>query len=106
MSRQTKKLYLFLNACGGNWRNAIYIPCREKRNNPGYLLAADWNGQPVIMTIDQFCQLTDTLIDPNECCGLLTESAFESLFSQYLLWRTASDIKEPVLFLSRELPDC
>lgn len=105
MSRQTKKLYHFLNACGGNWRNTIYIPCREERGNPGYLLAADWNGRPVIMTIDLFRQLTDIWVDPDECCGLLTESAFESLFSQYLLWHTASNVKEPVLFLSRELSD-
>ena len=48
MNPSTKQLYLFLAACGGNWRNTIHIACREERDSPGYLLAADRDGQPVL----------------------------------------------------------
>ena len=54
MNPSTKQLYLFLAACGGNWRNTIHIACREERDSPGYLLAADRDGQPVILGVHQF----------------------------------------------------
>ena len=79
MNPSTKKLYLFLAACGGNWRNTIHIACREERDSPGYLLAADRDGQPVILGVHQFYQLTGVWTDPAECCGRLTEAGFEAL---------------------------
>ena len=48
MASFTKQLYLFLTACSGNWRNSIYIKCQSDKDDPGYLLAADRDGQPVI----------------------------------------------------------
>ncbi len=48
MASFTKQLYLFLTACSGSWRNTVYILCQGETENPGYLLAADRNGQPVI----------------------------------------------------------
>ena len=87
ISSFTKQLYLFLTACSGNWRNSIYIKCQNEKDAPGYLLAADRDGQPVILGVQQFYQLTGVWIDPAECYGQLTEAGFESLYAQYLHWR-------------------
>ncbi len=73
MSSSTKQLYLFLTACSGNWRNSIYIKCQSEKDDPGYLLAVDRDGQPVIWGVQQFYQLTGVWIAPAECCGQLTE---------------------------------
>lgn len=86
-SSTTKQLSLFLTACSGNWRNSIYIKCQSDKDNPGYLLAADRDGQPVILGVHQFYQLTGVWTDPAECCGRLTEAGFEALYAQYLLWQ-------------------
>ena len=58
MLSSAKQLYLFLTACSGNWRNSIYVKCQGENDTPGYLLAADRDGQPVILGIHQFYQLT------------------------------------------------
>jgi len=93
--QQPKQLYLFLTACGGNWRNSVFISCCEE-HIPGWLLVADWNGQPVIMSIQQFYQMTGVWIDPAECCGQLTEAGFETIYTQYLLWRCPSVKEHPL----------
>ncbi len=96
MALSTKQLYLFLVACSGNWRNSIYIKCQGEKDAPGYLLAADRDGQPVILAVQQFYRLTGTWIDPAECCGQLIEASFEALYAQYLLWRLPTTEKHPL----------
>ena len=96
MTSSTKQLYLFLTACSGNWRNSIYIKCQSDKDDPGYLLAADRDGQPVILAVQQFYQLTGMWIDSTECCGQLTEAGFESLYAQYLLWRLPTAEEHPL----------
>ncbi len=96
MNSPAKQLYLFLSACSGNWRNSIYIKCQEETGTPGYLLAADRDGQPVVLGVQQFYQLTGVWIDPTECCGHLTEAGFESMYAQYLLWRCPTAEKYPL----------
>lgn len=96
MTTTSRQLYLFLSACSGNWRNSIYIKCQEEKDNPGYLLAADRDGQPVIFGVQQFYQLTRVWIDPAECCGQLTEAGFESLYAQYLIWLCPAAEKYPL----------
>lgn len=81
----TRKLYAFLTACGGNWRNTIHIPAQE--GHAGWLLAADRDGKPVVMNVDAFQNQIAEEIDTRECRGVLTESAFGDIFSQYLLWQ-------------------
>ncbi len=76
MNQQVKQLYLFLTACGGDWRNSVFISCREEQDAPGYLTAADRDGQPVIMAVQQSYQMTGVWIDSAECCGRLTEAGF------------------------------
>ena len=104
MNSSTKQLYLFLVACSGNWRNSIYIKCQKEKDNSGYLLAADRDGQPVVLSVQQFYQLTEVWIDPAECCGQLTEACFEALYAQYLLWQCPLADGYPLRQLSRETP--
>lgn len=103
MNPSTKQLYLFLTACSGNWRSSIYISCREK-DDPGYLLSADRDGEPIIMPVARFQQLTGELIDPTECCGLLTTEALRSLYAQYLLWRYPTAQNDSLHLLSQGSP--
>lgn len=105
MSTSTKLLYLFLVACSGNWRNSLYVFYQENKDIPGYLLAVDWDGRPIVMSVDQFHQLTGIWADSAECCGYLTEEGFSSLFRQYLTRHIASDGTNPLLLLSKQLQD-
>ena len=86
----SRQLYQFLTACSGNWRNTVHISCQEETDNSGYLLAADRDGQPVILPVLRFYELTGVQIDPAECCGQLTGVGFKTLYGQYLLWHAAS----------------
>ena len=104
MNPQAKQLYYFLAACSGNWRNCIYIKCLEIKDGPGYLLASDRDGQPVIMAVQQFYEPTGVWIDPIECCGQLTELGFEDLYPQYLLWCCPSAKERPLHWLSQTVP--
>lgn len=97
MSETSQRLYKFLSACAGNWRNAIYI----SDDGIGYLLSADRDGHPTIMAVEQFQQLAGEMIDPAECCGQLTADAFKALYAQYLLWQVPSAECDPLLFLSQ-----
>ena len=67
MNAECQRLYLFLAACQGNWRNSVCL----STDGPGYLLSADRDGRPVVMSVEQFRQLTGEAIDPAECCGQL-----------------------------------
>lgn len=101
MNPMTKQLYLFLTACGGNWRNTIYIP--GEKDGPGYLMAADRDGRPVIMAAEQFQQLSDEQIAPAECHGQLAQSAFQDIYAQYLLWQLPSAAQDPLRYLSQPI---
>lgn len=105
MSTSTKLLYLFLVACSGNWRNCLYVFGQEDKDTPDCLLAMDWDGRPIVMSVDQFHQLTGIRAESAECCGYLTEEGFRSLFRQYLIWHTASDGTSPLLLLSKQLQE-
>lgn len=89
--------YRFLSACQGNWRNSVYI----STDGPGYLLSANRDGHPIVMTVEQFQQLSGEQIDPAECCGQLTGEGFKTLYAQYLLWRLPSADADPLLALTQ-----
>lgn len=78
----TQKLYMFLSACGGNWRNTIHIEAADGC----ILMAADRDGQPVFFSAAAFQALTGERVDPEECRGRLTQDAFADIFAQYLIW--------------------
>ncbi len=89
---------MFLSACGGNWRNSIFV---SEKDTPGYLLTADRDGRPLVMAAEQFQQLTGEQIDPAECCGQLTGEGFAALYAQYLLWNLPSEQEKPLEYLSQ-----
>lgn len=95
MSEVNHQFYLLLSACAGNWRNCVYIPA----DDAGYLLSADRDGQPILMAVQQFQQLTGEQIDPAECCGQLSAEGFKRLYAQYLLWYLPSDSGNPLVQL-------
>ena len=92
MTVTTRHLYHFLRSCAGNWRNAVYILA----DGPIYLLSTDKDGQPVMMAVDHFQELTGEQIDPTECCGRLTAEGFNALYGQYLLWHQPSGSGNPL----------
>lgn len=85
-------LYNILSACAGNWRNCIYISA----SGSGYLLSTDRDSRPIVMSVEQFRQLTGENVDPAECCGQLTAEGFSTLFAQYLLWHLPSSSGNPL----------
>lgn len=100
MPINSQHFYLFLSACSGNWRNTVFI---TSKNTPGYLLTADRDGQPLVMAVEQFQQLTGEQIDPAECCGQLSEDGFTSLYTQYLLWHLPSAQEQPLKSLCQRI---
>ena len=92
LNSSANKLYLFLSACGGNWRRSVYISA----DGPGYLLTADRDARPVIMPVEQFHALTGERIEPAECCGQLTEDGFRALYAQYYIWQMPSAEDNPL----------
>lgn len=104
MTSLTRQLYLFLAACGSNWRNTIFVTSRREPSHPGYLLAADHDGSPVIIKAADFHYMTGVWIDPAECCGQISEASFEAMYAQYLLWHTPFAEGNPLQTLSQEPP--
>ena len=76
-TNHTYSMYDFLSSCGGNWRNAIFVSCSQ--------------GTPLVVCVQRFEGLSGQKIDPSECAGRLSRSAFESLYARYLLWQLDSD---------------
>ena len=62
MPKSRYLLYNILSACAGNWRNCVYISA----SGSGYLLSTDRDGQPIVMAVEQFRQLTGEQLDPTE----------------------------------------
>ena len=83
MITDTQRLYQFLLACCGNWRNSVYI----STDGPGCLLSAGRDGQPIVMAVEQFQQLTG--------------EGFKALYAQYLLWHLPSADTDPFLALTQ-----
>ena len=88
MKTTIQQLAEFLTVCRGNWRNACFISCNEcKCHSPcsGYLMSADAGGKPVLIPAAEYERLTAQRIDPSECRGQLSHSAFEDIYALYLI---------------------
>jgi len=85
MLTPTQRLYLFLTACRGNWRNTIHIA--EPESGQGYLMAFDGDARPVIMSVEQLHRYSGQQIDPAECLGRLSEGAFSEIYALWLCWQ-------------------
>ena len=94
MQYNRQYLYRFLNACEGNWRNAVFIQCSvcpfSEQLRPGYLLTADADGQPLLYPVEAFCRQTGEFITKDECIGEMSGYTFEQLYRSWLLWHTTS----------------
>ena len=77
-----------------DWRNACFISCGVcKCHSPcsGYLMSADAGGKPVLIPAAEYERLTAQRIDPSECRGQLSRSAFEDIYALYLNWCLSDD---------------
>lgn len=105
MKNEHAKLYRFLQAAAGNWRNAIFIMCGNCSCDnacpcAGFLLVAGADGTPMLLSADWFQKLTGEQIDKDECAAVLTRKAFESACSLWLKWQVDDPAQCPLLQLS------
>mgnify|MGYP000074122833 CR=1 FL=1 len=103
MKTESQNLYRFLNACEGNWRNAVFIECTACPYSAplcsGHLLTADLTGHPLLFSTEKFKELTGELVSKDECVGILSRYAFEKLYSRLLLWKTETQQQCSILQL-------
>ncbi len=96
MERETYRLYAFLRAAHGNWRNALAIICTDcpwgkTESCRGYLLTADEEGRPILIGTEQFATITGEQIDPMECKGFLYRHVLQGVYALYFEWHTVTD---------------
>lgn len=91
MKTSSYSIFDFLEHCGGNWRNTVYVPCgccfhpcRAKCR--GCLLTADMDGRPMAISVTRFEAITGQRVDLSECVGTLSRYAFDELFRHYRIW--------------------
>ena len=84
------KIYSFLRAVRGNWRNAIFVSCdcgdcMCGRATPcsGFLLAVDECGQIMLLPAEDIQRLSGETVDSSECIAILSRRAFDAAFSKY-----------------------
>lgn len=92
MQNINAKLYRFLQAAAGNWRNAIFIECGNcscSRVSPcsGLLLVSGADGAPILVTVEWFREQTGEQVDKDECAAVISRAAFESAYSLWLKWQ-------------------
>lgn len=90
------RVFRFLTAVEGNWRNAIHIECR-KADCPHagecaeVLFAADADGSPILMPVPVLRACGAPPVDKYECAGCLERSAFIAAYRRFLDWQTDTD---------------
>lgn len=92
MKKNNAKLYRFLQAAAGNWRNAIFIECGScscSRVSPcsGFLLVSGADGTPILLATEWFQMQTGEQVEKDECAAVISRAAFESVYSLWLKWR-------------------
>lgn len=106
METKQNAFYLFLSLTRGNWRNAIYIECKNKCNQDckGYLMISDTEGVPVLFPVSVFEEKIKETIDKSECSAILSKQAFESMYNRWLLWNVADKKKCSIPQLIENMP--
>ena len=107
------KLYAFLKAIRGNWRNAIYVSCNCATCPYGYspackgfLLTANEDGCPLVMSEQDFMTLSNESVEPSECWGTISREAFESLYMMFLQWHLEDTGSCPIRILGKQITGC
>ncbi len=95
MSTSIYSIFDFLKNCGGNWCNAVYIPCGFclhpcRAEQRGALLTADSDGRPRAISVVRYEAVTGQRVDPNECVGTLQRQAFDAVFRDFAVWECES----------------
>ena len=95
MSTTKYTLSDFTVGCGGIWQNAIFIPCGHcckpcGIRRCGCLMSGSISGEPILIGVRRYEQLTGHRIDPSQCAAILSRTAFESAYTRYLLWELDS----------------
>lgn len=109
MADKSSLLYSFLHAARGNWRNALYIGCRDCPYGqqplcPGSLMAMDSEGRPVLMPTELLQQASGETIDVDECVASLDCGGFAALYGRLIEWTVSSPKSCPLLELSTRPP--
>lgn len=91
MKTSSYSIFDFLEHCGGNWRNTVYVPCGCcfhpcRAECRGCLLTADMDGRPMAISVTRFEAITGQRVDSSDCVGLLDRYAFDELFRHYRIW--------------------
>lgn len=108
MMTNSYTLYDFLAGCEGDWRNTVFVTCSPCRNackalRCGYLLSADRDGRPHLVSVQCFERISGQKVDPTECAGVLSRHAFESVYRTYLLWELDHAGQCPLRHLSTQI---
>jgi len=71
----------------GNWHNAVHIECDSCATDcSGFLLGADRDAKPVLISVDSLKTALCEPVEPSECIGVISRQTFESLYAPWLLW--------------------
>lgn len=107
------KLYAFFKATRGNWRNTIYISCDLTKCPYGhepactdYLLTANENGQPLVISVADYIRISGEPVEASECRGRLSRQAFECMYGQYINWHISLLQDCPLPVLGMQLGSC
>ena len=108
MSTTKYRLLDFATGCEGHWQNALYIPCGQcsrlcKLDRRGCLMTVSPGGEPVLIGVKRYEQLTGQEINPKECCGTISRETFETVYSRYLLWELDSANQCPLRQLDKRV---
>lgn len=90
------RVFAFLSAVEGNWRNAIYVECGEQNcphaNQCGSVLfTADADGAPILLPAAAIRSCGGQEVDKLECMACLEKAAFVAAYRQFIDWHTVSD---------------
>lgn len=90
------RVFAFLSAVEGNWRNAIYVECGEQScphagECGAVLFAADADGAPILLPAAVLRSCGGQEVDKFECMACLEKQAFVAAYHQFIDWHTESD---------------
>lgn len=90
------RVFAFLSAVEGNWRNAIYVECGEQSyphagECGAVLFAADADRAPVLLPTAVIHSCGGQEVDKLECMACLEKQAFVAAYRQFIDWHTDSD---------------
>ena len=78
-------LYRFLKLTAGNYRNSVYVRCKDGIE---YMLVTDEEAKPLLFPINLFYELTGEYPQRDEMSYELTQDAFKTLYRSWILWNT------------------